>query len=310
MGFEVLPTAPATSPAVQLINVTKRIGARTIIHDLDLAVRRGEVFGLLGPNGAGKTTTIRMIVGLISITRGEILIEGRSIRTDFTEAVARVGAVVENPEFYGFLTGYQTLVHFMHLSRGVTKARIEEVVSLLGMGDYIQDKVSAYSLGMRQRLGIAQALLHRPAVLILDEPTNGLDPNGIKELREHLRRLAADGKTAVIVSSHILAEMELMCDRIAVIKQGRLLGVKSLNETADLAVRFTVDNPEKAMSIIGESFPGIAIEPGEGALLIGADRGTVARINAALTASGVGVYAIEPNVRKLEEIFMELTADA
>ena len=309
MGVEIVPHGPASPPAVRLIDVTKRIGGRTIIHDLDLAVGEGEVFGLLGPNGAGKTTTIRMIVGLISMTRGEILIRGRSIRTDFAEAVAQVGAVVENPELYGFLTGRQNLVHFMNLSRRVAVDRIAEVAHFLGMDDYLHDKVSTYSLGMRQRLGIAQALLHRPPVLILDEPTNGLDPAGIKELRTYLRYLAAHEGVSAIVSSHILSEMELMCDRIAVIKRGRLLGVKSLNETGDTAIRFIVDNPGKAQGIIGESFPGLEVTPDGDALVVGADRETAARINACLVGSGIRVYAMLPRTRSLEDIFMELTGD-
>ena len=214
-----------TEPVIKLVNVSKKIDRKTIIDGLTLEIRRGEVFGLLGPNGAGKTTTIRMMVGLIAITAGDILIRGASINKDFRKAIAQVGAIVENPELYGFLTGYQNLVHFANLYPAVTLERIEEVISFIGLEKRIHDRVKTYSLGMRQRLGVAQAILNKPSILILDEPTNGLDPAGIKELRDYLRILAKNEGVSVIVSSHLLSEMELLCDRVAIIKSGRLLGV-------------------------------------------------------------------------------------
>jgi ABC-2 type transport system ATP-binding protein len=180
------------NPLLQLKNARKDIGKKTIIHDLSLEVFPGEVFGFLGPNGAGKTTTIRMIVGLMGITSGEVLINGISIQKDFEKAIQHVGAIVENPEMYKFLTGYQNLLHYARMAKGVTKERIDEVVKLVGLEKRIHDKVKTYSLGMRQRLGLAQALLHRPSLLILDEPTNGLDPAGIREIRDYLRKLAKE----------------------------------------------------------------------------------------------------------------------
>jgi ABC-2 type transport system ATP-binding protein len=196
---------------VQLRNVTKRIGSKTIIDRLSFEVHPGEVFGFLGPNGAGKTTTIRMIVGLMSTTEGEILVKGHNIKQYFEQAMVHVGAIVENPEFYKFLSGYQNLQHFARMIPGITEQRLQEVISLVKLDHRIQDKVKTYSLGMRQRLGVAQAILHRPSVLILDEPTNGLDPEGIRELRDYLRKLSREEGLAVIVSSHLLSEMELMC---------------------------------------------------------------------------------------------------
>jgi ABC-2 type transport system ATP-binding protein len=296
-------------PIVQLIDVTKRIGAKTIVQDLSFAVNPGEVFGLLGPNGAGKTTTIRLMVGLIRLSAGEILIGGRSIRTQFTEAIARVGAIVEAPQFYEFLTGRQNLAYFLNLSRRREAARIGEVVRFLGMAGYIDDRVGTYSLGMKQRLGIAQALLDRPAVLILDEPTNGLDPAGIKELREHLRYLAAAENVAVIVSSHILSEMELLCDRVAIIKKGRLLDVRSLTEAAGRQVRFEIDRPEEAARVLAQAFPELSPAAVEGGLLLGADRESTARINAYLVGAGFRVFGIRPQGRTLEDVFMEVTVD-
>ena len=167
---------------VEIQNVSKVIKGKTIIDSLSFEVNRGEVFGFLGPNGAGKTTTIRMIVGLIGMTSGDIKISGYSVKNDFEKAVRHVGAIVENPEMYKFLSGYENLVHFARMSKGIKKEKIDEAVQLVGLTDRIHDKVKTYSLGMRQRLGLAQSLLHDPKVLILDEPTNGLDPAGIREI--------------------------------------------------------------------------------------------------------------------------------
>lgn len=163
-------------PVVRMQGVSKVISSRHLVQDLTLDIYPGQVFGFLGPNGAGKTTTIRMMVGLMSISSGDIFIAGHSVKTQFEDAIREVGAIVENPEMYKFLTGYQNLVHFARMSPGVTRERLQEAIELVGLSDRIHDKVKTYSLGMRQRLGVAQAILHRPKLLILDEPTNGLDP--------------------------------------------------------------------------------------------------------------------------------------
>ena len=169
--------------AMQLTNVSKRIGKKEIIKDLSFSINKGEVFGFIGPNGAGKTTTIRMMVGLMKITEGDIHILGKSIKSDFKQAIREVGAIVENPELYPFLTGAQNLKQYARMIPGVTQKDIDEAVRLVGMEKAMNEKVGRYSLGMRQRIGIAQAILHKPSILILDEPTNGLDPAGIREIR-------------------------------------------------------------------------------------------------------------------------------
>lgn len=179
-------------PIVQIENLTKRIKGRTIIDSISFQVHKGEVFGFLGPNGAGKTTTIRMMVGLMNITSGDIKIAGYSIQSHFEKAVRSIGAIVENPEMYKFLSGYQNLRQYARMANNVTDEKIDEIVELVGLTDRIHDKVKTYSLGMRQRLGLAQSLLHDPEVLILDEPTNGLDPAGIREIRDYLRLLAKE----------------------------------------------------------------------------------------------------------------------
>ncbi|WP_077324357.1 ABC transporter ATP-binding protein [Virgibacillus siamensis] len=216
--------------AMDLVNLKKNIGSKHIIKGLNFSINKGEVFGFIGPNGAGKTTTIRMMVGLMQISDGDVRILGKSVQSDFKKAVAKVGAIVENPEMYPFMSGLQNLKHYARMTPGVTKERIHEVIKLVGLEKPIKQKVKKYSLGMRQRLGIAQALLHNPSVLILDEPTNGLDPAGIREIRQYIRKLANEENVAVIISSHLLSEVEQMCDRIGLIKNGEMVTIQHVND--------------------------------------------------------------------------------
>ncbi|WP_127586875.1 ABC transporter ATP-binding protein [Paenibacillus koleovorans] len=298
---------------VQLRNVTKRIGSKTIVDKLTFDVPRGEVFGFLGPNGAGKTTTIRMIVGLISMSEGEVLVNGINVSQHFEKAMMHIGAIVENPELYKFLTGYQNLIHFARMIPGIPKERIDEVIKLVKLENRIHDKVKTYSLGMRQRLGVAQAILHRPDVLILDEPTNGLDPEGIRELRDYLRQLAKSEGTAIIVSSHLLSEMELMCDRVAIIQNGKLVNVQHMREMvqqqtdeASLVV-FEVDDPQQAIRLLSESVSvtEAAVTP-EGVTLY-LQRDQVPDAISRLVGGNVRIYSVKPASMTLEDKFLELT---
>lgn len=297
------------SPIVQIERITKRIGAKTIIDQLTFDVPRGEVFGFLGPNGAGKTTTIRMMVGLMSITEGDIRIGGYSIRTHFEQAIRHVGAIVENPEMYKFLSGYNNLVHYARMFPGIGDERIQEVIELVGMENRIHDKVKTYSLGMRQRLGIAQALLHKPDVLILDEPTNGLDPAGIRELRDHLRKLTREDGISVIVSSHLLAEMELMCDRVAIIQNGKLVDVRLIKEYArsdgKLHVAFEVSSPDKALALAAAHAVKAEVEGDD--LLLMLDKEETALWNKRFVEAGIAVYGIRTATKSLEDQFLEMT---
>lgn len=301
------------APVARLHNVTKVIGKRTIIDRVSFEVHPGEVFGFLGPNGSGKTTTIRMIVGLMGLTSGDIHIANHSIKTAFPEAIVHVGAIVENPEMYKFLTGYQNLLHYARMNPSVTKERIQEVVELVGLQGRIHDKVKRYSLGMRQRLGVAQAIMHRPKLLVLDEPTNGLDPAGIRELRDYLRRLAQDEGTAVLVSSHLLSEMELMCDRVAILQKGQIIDVRSIRgDRAEgeignpplTEVQFEVDHPDAALGILEGQGEGRIVD---GVLLLSADRNAVAAINRRLVEAGIQVYGIRTKTKSLEDQFLEMT---
>jgi ABC-2 type transport system ATP-binding protein len=298
-------------PIVKMLNVTKTIGKRTIIDNLTLEVPLGEVFGFLGPNGSGKTTTIRMMVGLMSLTAGEIYISGHSIAKNYEKAIRHVGAIVENPEMYKYLSGYENLIHYARMIPGITEHRVNEVVKLVGLDARIRDKVKTYSLGMRQRLGVAQAILHKPQLLILDEPTNGLDPAGIRELRDYLRLLAKEEGIAVFVSSHLLSEMELMCDRVAIIQSGKLIDVRSLHdkqvsEQRASRVIIEVNAQQQALSTLMAA--GYAAEAeGTEALALLADRETIAAVNAALVAAGIKVYGIRVQVKSLEDQFLEVT---
>lgn len=299
-------TEMRSEPVARLQGVTKKIGSKTLVSNLTLDIPPGQIFGFLGPNGAGKTTTIRMMVGLISISSGDVLISGHSIKNNYKEAIASVGAIVENPEMYKFLSGYQNLKQFARMVPGVSKQRIDEVVELVGLGQRIHDKVKTYSLGMRQRLGVAQALLNRPKLLVLDEPTNGLDPQGIRELRDYLRLLCREEGTTVFVSSHLLSEMELMCDSVAIIQNGQLLEVKQLKEVGNVTMPigetlFEVGDAEAALALIGQGTLK------SGGLVVEAAREDIAEFNARLVAGGIKVYSIRSLARTLEDQFLEVT---
>ena len=198
--------------------LNKSFGKKKILKDVSFELYEGDILGFIGPNGAGKTTTIKMILGLQSIDSGSVLINGYDIKKDFEKAILSVGTIVENPDLYMYLTGYENLKLVANMYKNIDKNRIDEVIKIVKLEQRINDKVSKYSLGMRQRLGIAQAILHRPNLLILDEPTNGLDPEGIKELREIIKNLALKENVGVLISSHNLSELESFCNKVVIIK--------------------------------------------------------------------------------------------
>lgn len=301
----------ATKPVVQFKNITKRIGDKTIIDNITFDINEGEVFGFLGPNGAGKTTTIRMLFGLISITEGEILINGRNIKDDFETAISRVGGIIENPELYKYLSGYENLAQAANMYGNIAKERIDEVIELVGLDKRVHDKVGTYSLGMRQRLGLAQALLHRPTLIVLDEPTNGLDPAGIHELRGYLRNLAERENIAVLISSHQLNEMELMCDRVGVIQKGKLVTIQKMSDLLkqDKASRvtFTVDNVSKAKLCLDNMFRDQETIVHENSIEIVIDSDQFSEIITQFVQEKIKVLATETATKTLEDKFLELT---
>jgi len=312
-------TARETVLSVQ--GLKKRIGRKWIIKDVSFEVKTGEIFGFLGPNGSGKTTTIRMLTSLIKPTEGRILVCGEDVAKHPERALRHIGSIVENPELYPFMTGWENLEHFARMQEGITAARIAEVVDIVGMDKRIHDKVKTYSLGMRQRLGIAQALLGKPKLLILDEPTNGLDPLGIKELRIFIRRLAGEG-LSLFISSHLLSEIQLMCERVAIIAHGQVIAVGEVNALVAQAETYTLwqlDRPEDgkvllaaddAVKIIGDDDHRIEESVMAGlpeAIVTVADEAAIPGIVARLVTAGIGVQAVQRVSPSLEDLFLGLT---
>jgi len=293
-------------PVLVATNLTKVIGKRTIVDGVSFTINPGEVFGFLGPNGAGKTTTIRMLVGLIKPTTGNVTICGFDVRHDFEKALSNVGCIVENPDLYRFMTGRENLEHFARML-SLDASEVERVAALVALAHRLDQRVGTYSLGMRQRLGIAQALLGKPKLLILDEPANGLDPAGIREIRELLRHLAHDREMAVFVSSHLLGEVELMCDRVAIIHKGQLLREGSVSDLISnrREMEFKVGDVERASTIVREK--GLTFRADTDRLWIAMDENDAPALVAALAEAGVAVFHAQRHAESLEEMFLQAT---
>lgn len=294
---------------------TKKIGNKTIVDRLSFDLRQGEIVGLLGPNGAGKTTTIRMIVGLIGMTEGDVVVKGTSIRQGFAKAIAEIGGIIENPEFYPYMSGNDNLKQYQRMSGGIDEARLQEVTRLVGLEHAIHKRVKTYSLGMRQRLGIAQALLHKPSILILDEPTNGLDPAGIREMRDYLKQIASEQGIAVLVSSHLLSEMELMCSRVVVIQEGKFVTERALGaavgEPDAIRVNITlrVDDADrtKALLVRIEDIRLLGLSAERGQITISVRDSDIPDIVNTLGNEGIRLYRIEEVKSSLEDEFLKWT---
>ncbi|MGE5584545.1 MAG: ABC transporter ATP-binding protein [Bacillota bacterium] len=333
----------AGAVAIRTVGLTRIFGSRKAVDSVNLEVRAGEVFGFLGPNGAGKTTTINMILGLIRPTAGHVEILGQ--RADWACPALRrhVGSLLDGMRFYPYLSGRDNLRVFAAALDGIPSRRIDEVLDLVGLAGQARDKLRGYSHGMRRRLGLALALLHDPAVLVLDEPANGLDPAGIKEMRDLMKALAAQGK-AVFLSSHLLHEVEIMCDRVAILRRGVMLAQGRVDELlgAAPAVEIAVDRPEEAERILlaQVGVPGVlgvpgvrrdgdrlvveyvaaAVDAGEAATAAGLDarrvaheglegaayRAVAGRLNAALASQGIFAHEIRPRRAVLEDVFFEV----
>lgn len=287
--------------------LTKTIGGKPLIKGVDFELRRGEVFGFLGPNGAGKTTTIRMIVGLMKPTSGTIRICGYDIATHYSEAMDRLGCIVENPEAYSYLSGWANLQLHARMMKGVGEGRIAEVTEKVGLSARIHDKVKTYSLGMRQRLGIAQAMLGRPQVLILDEPTNGLDPSGIREMREFVRQLAEKDGVSVLVSSHLLGEIQQMCDRVAIMTAGEVVRVGTVYGLLASRERLSwlLEPLELGAEVLRRLDVPITRENDR--IITPYEEQAAGAWNRALVEAGVTVGEMRRLLPSLEDLFMELT---
>lgn len=243
-------------------NIEKKYkNERKTVDNISFSVKKGDIFGFLGPNGAGKTTTIRIILGLLKADKGEVYICGKSVSKNFYNAISKVGALVEGPAFYEHLSAEKNLEIFGYYSGGVSQSKIKEVLQLLGLYERRRDKVRTYSLGMKQRLGIAQALLNNPELIILDEPTNGLDPDGINDIRNLLLRLAKEKKITIFISSHILSEIQELCNKILIINNGKMImmgNTKELLCNNDSIYIIESKDKEKLLKIIN-SIDGVTV---------------------------------------------------
>ena len=287
-------------------NLNKKFGKKQILKNVSFEIEEGDILGFIGPNGAGKTTTIKLILGLQSITQGKVLVNGFDIEKEFTKAISKVGAIVENPDLYMYLSGYDNLKLVANLYKQVDEKRIDEVVKLVKLENRIKDKVSKYSLGMRQRLGIAQAILHKPNLLILDEPTNGLDPEGIKEMRELLISLAKNEKMAILISSHNLAELDNLCNKICIIKNGEIIETSEISEIKNSKenkqVTFEIENTQniqtlyKNAKIINSTTFKLEVEKQE-----------IPQVIEKLVENKIKIYEVRHEEKTLEDAFFERT---
>ena len=272
---------------------------------MNLQLFPGQITGFLGPNGAGKTTTIRMMAGLMKPSSGEVIVEGQTLTDHFEETMSKVGVIVENPEMYKYMSGWKNLLHFARMNKSITKERITEVVEQVGMQNRIHEKVSSYSLGMRQRLGLAQALLHRPKFLILDEPTNGLDPAGIREFRTYLRKIADEDGVSVFVSSHLLSEIELICDRIAIIQNGQLIDIREMNQKEEAHYYIEAQPLEQARALLVEH--GLTVEESGLGFITKVEQQQIPAIIQTMVAANLQLFAVQPFRKTLEDQFLEMT---
>lgn len=286
-------------------NLKKTFGKKEILKDVSLEAEAGDIVGFIGPNGAGKTTTIKLILGLQKITSGIVKVNGYSIQNEFTQAIKKVGTIVENPDLYMYMSGYENLKMISNLYDGITKERIDEVIKLVGLENRIKDKVSKYSLGMRQRLGIAQAILHKPNLLVLDEPTNGLDPEGIKQVKDLLTKLAKEEKMAILISSHNLLELESFCTKIVMIKNGEIVESTTIEEakhtTGNMSYIFEVEDTENAIRILEEESRVL----NDSEIEVDVSKEKIPEIIEKMVKNNIKIYSVYQKENNLEEAFLK-----
>lgn len=289
---------------LEVKNVNKFFGNKQILNDISFTLHEGEILGFIGPNGAGKTTTIKVILGLQSLSRGQVLIQGFDIQKDFEKAIAKVGAIVESPDLYMYLTGRKNLEMIAAMYTGVTKERINEIIRLVGLENRIDDKVSKYSLGMRQRLGIAASIIHQPKILILDEPTNGLDPEGIKELRDLLKTLAKKEKIGILISSHNLSELESFVTDVCLIKNGKILitsSIKDIKKSEKSVYQIKLDTTEKIQTLLMKEDEIV----NEKIIKVYREEKDIPSFVEKLVKEGYKIYEVRENVLSLEDAFLQ-----
>lgn len=295
--------------ALETIGITKSFRKRCVVDDLNLTVYEGDIYGFLGPNGAGKSTTIRMLTGLITPHKGTARLMGIDVRKYGHKSLKDVGALVETPSFYRFMSARENLSILSRLSGGCSTERIDQTLEIVGLLDRANDKVKSFSQGMRQRLGIAQALLPNPRLVILDEPTNGLDPQGMKDVRELILHLARDQKITVFLSSHLLHEVEQICTRVGIINRGRLAAegtVSDLLNTKSGVITFNVSNVKSASEIIRQYEGAELLSTESDVVTIRANSDAASQINRLLVMGNVDVSSIIPRNGSLEDLFLDL----
>ncbi|MBU9720079.1 MULTISPECIES: ABC transporter ATP-binding protein [Bacillaceae] len=302
---------------LEVEGLTKTVkGNKKIVNEMSFQMKRGEILGLLGPNGAGKTTTIRMLVGLIGKTAGKVVINGKNLDVEGQRCKEDIGAIVENPAFYEHISGFKNLQQYARMARqNITTDRLNEVVQLVKLEHAIHDKVKTYSLGMKQRLGVAQAIIHKPAVLILDEPTNGLDPQGIRDLRDYLKVLAKEG-TSTLVSSHLLSEMQLMCDRVVIMERGKVIDVTEVSNISNgsdsdnksVLIAVTVAEGQSLDLVLdGASSNYELMKTNGNVVTIKLAHDKIPELNRFLVKKGIDVFGIEIVKTTLEDRFLQVT---
>lgn len=282
-------------------NLCKSFGKKQILKDVSFEIDEGDILAFIGPNGSGKTTTIKLILGLQNIDKGKVTINGFDIEKDFVKSIEKVGAIVENPDTYMYLTGWQNLKLTANLYKDITDEKIKEIVKLVELEGRINDKVSKYSLGMRQRLGIARALINEPNVLILDEPTNGLDPEGIKDLRNLLKNLAKEG-LGILISSHNLAELESFCNKVLIIDNGTIIETSEVKEFKNNGNKYTFNvSNTKDLDIEG------IYEVAKDKFSYNGEKEDIASIVKTLVKKNIDVYEVKMEELTLEEAFLKKT---
>ena len=279
----------------------KSFGKKQILKDVSFEIDEGDILAFIGPNGSGKTTTIKLILGLQNIDKGKVIINGYDVKKDFVKSIERVGAIVENPDTYMYLTGWQNLKLTANLYDNISDEKIKEIVKLVDLEERINDKVSKYSLGMRQRLGIARALINEPNILILDEPTNGLDPEGIKDLRILLKKLAKDG-LGILISSHNLAELESFCNKVLIIDNGTIIETSEVKEFKSNGNKYVFSvNNTKDLNIEG------IYEVTKDKFSYNGDKEDIANIIKSLVKKNIDIYEVHMQELTLEEAFLKKT---
>lgn len=295
---------------LKVVNLTKEYNNRVAVNNLNFSIHAGEIFGFLGANGAGKSTTMKLITGLARATYGEIYVDKQPMSAYFTQCISKVGAMIETPYFYPYLTGYQNLKFYAKMYKNFSRTKIIEIANLVGLTTRLHEKVKNYSLGMKQRLGIAQSLLHNPKILILDEPTNGLDANGIREIKIFLRNLANKKHVAIMISSHILAIMESLCDTICIIDKGKIKEIKSIDAIKRDCHRFgshyiKTSKPNYAGVIIQEKF-NIRVGVTKNKILFNTNEYQLAKIIIILTKNKIPIYSAGEVSYSLEDAFIDV----